>query len=224
MKTGRLQFHPMIVHKIKNIIFYTFVVLSLPLFGCHNLAVDKRADLKSKHVSTIEILTAHQALVLTTPVNQEFISGASVKINGKLPMITQTKALFSMIGQPDSIVAPDMNDVCTSFYDKEFKYAYLNNTQIEIYGDTAVLSSLDFRNDSELSLKTPKHSFSRNTSLASLKKDFPAAVKEQFELNVQEIGETVAVRIPTSQEPSDDSWLLLFRDGKLIRIDYYMPC
>ncbi|MFC6999510.1 hypothetical protein [Rufibacter roseus] len=206
--------------------FYSIVLLSLILLSCQ----DSAADNKSKNEPTInkstDTLTQQKSetkpKVLAT--NEEFISWDSVRVNGKLPMISKTKELFSLLGKPDSLVSPDMNDVCVSFYDKDFKYAYLNNSQIEIYGDTAVFGSLYFKKESKLYLKTPKHTFDRNTSLETLEKVFPNAVKEKYEVNDYDIGKAVAVRIQTSKEPSDDSWLLLFKNGKLIRIDYYMPC
>ncbi len=196
------------------------------MFGCQNSAADKNAEPEITNTSKANSLPPQKSetKAQVPALNEEYINWDSVRINGKLPMVTKTTALFNLIGKPDSITDPNMSDVCVSYYYKDFKYAYLNNTKIEIYGDTAVVSSLDFRKGSELKLKTPTYTFDKNTSLESLEKFFPVSVKEKYELNVYGIGKTVAVSIPTSKEPSDDSWLLLFLNGKLIRLDYYLPC
>lgn len=206
--------------------FYTYLLLPFLMSGCQNSAADKKVKAEVINRSKADSFPSQKSKTITQipSASKEYISWDSVRINGKLPLVTKKKVLFSLIGMPDSIVSPDMNDVCVSFYDRDFKYAYLSNTQMEIYGDTAVVSSIDFRKGTKLSIKTPKLILDKNTSLVSLEKYFPKAVKEQYELKVHGIGNTVAVSIPTSKEPSDDSWLLFFLNGKLIRIDYWMPC
>ncbi len=156
--------------------------------------------------------------------NTEYIDFDSVRINGKLPLITKTTLLYKLLGKPDSIVVPNMDDICTSFYDKPFKQAYIKKSDIEIYGDTAVVTSINFESQFSLNLKTKTIRLNHNTTLLELQRLFPNAVKSQTELNVYKLGKAVSVSLALSKQFSDDSWLLLFKNGKLVRIDYYVPC
>lgn len=156
-------------------------------------------------------------------VKSEYISLKSAKINGKLPFLTKTNLLFKLIGKPAKLIKPDLNDYCGSFYNKSFKLATVNGVEAEIYGDTAVVRSINFKKSPNLSLNTPKIVLNHNTTLAELKKYFPDAVKASAPLNDINLGKTVAVSIAIEKK-SDNLWLLLFQNNKLVRIDYYIPC
>lgn len=157
-------------------------------------------------------------------INVEFIDRDSVRINGKLHFITKTNELFQLLGQPDSIVNQDLKKVCTPFFDYQFKYAYFKNSMFEIHGDTTVIMSINFQNQPEIELATGTLTLNHNTSLVELEKSFPNAVANKHEICVNKIGKTISVQLAISQNATDDSWVLFFLNGKLLRIDYYMPC
>jgi hypothetical protein len=160
----------------------------------------------------------------SSKTNNEFIDWNLVRINGKLPMITNTKDLYKLLGQPDSIVTPNYDDVSVRYYDlKEFKYAYIKESQFEIYGDTAVISFLNFEKQPDLEFKAGTLTLNHNTTIAELKKLFPKAMKEMGEINVYQTGKFMCIRLETSKYMEDDAWLLFFRKDKLVRIDFWMP-
>jgi hypothetical protein len=43
-------------------------------------------------------------------------------------------------------------------------------------------------------------------------------------MDVDKIGKVISIKVATSKKESDDAWLLFFRNGKLIRIDHWIPC
>lgn len=185
----------------------------------------------STNHTNVESKTANATKKVDTTVkknlsssNTEYIDFDEIRINGKLPIISKTDLLYKILGKPDSIIVPNMDDVCVSFYDKPFKQAYIKNTEIEIYSDTAVVSTIDFESNYNLEFTTKNIRLNHNTTLIALKKLFPIAVKSKYELNVNKIGKTVTVSLPTSKQITDYSWLLFFKYGKLIRIDLYTPC
>src|ERR1035437_10119079 len=91
---------------------------------------------KANDVTTVDTLNKYYPdstyvyKIDSSKTNAEFIEWSSVRINGKLPLVTNTKDLYQLLGQPDSIVTPDYDDVSVRFYDlKEFKYAYIKGSE-----------------------------------------------------------------------------------------------
>ncbi|TGD82910.1 hypothetical protein [Hymenobacter wooponensis] len=212
-------------HKITTS-FIAFALGGLALTACQesgsrqDTATARRAEARRQAADTSEV----EPEVAYSPSPNEFIEWKTATINGTQPLVGKTAALYRLLGQPDSIVSPNMDDICVSFYDKEFKYAYFKNSLLEVYGDTAVIGTLDFRHNPKLSLHTPTMRLGQATTLEDLAKEFPQAVKDQHTINVQDLGELTAVELPTGKTASDDGWILFFDKGKLVRIDYWMPC
>lgn len=196
--------------------FCTLVISISLLVGCRN-SPSKTSIINLDQVAT-EQKDATEVKV------QEFLEKDSVKIKGRLSLISKTTDLYDLLGAPDRIVSPDLNDVCVSYYSKDFNYAYYDDTQFEIYGDTSVLVSINFAGKRQLELKTTGLTLNNETTLAQLGHFFPNSVDHKYDLDVKGIGRMIAVTIAISKQPSDDSWLFLFYRGKLLRIDYYMPC
>lgn len=152
----------------------------------------------------------------------EYLDWRSMRINGELPLLTSMDSLLHFVGQADSTVTPD--DVCVSFYDQPFVYGYFKGIEAEIYGDTVVITSLNFRENHELFVKSAMMTLSHRISLTDLEALFPNAVKAKREIDIYGLGPAMAVTLMTAKNPTDDAWLLFFSEGKLIRMDYWMPC
>ncbi|GGG59087.1 hypothetical protein GCM10011378_38890 [Hymenobacter glacieicola] len=166
---------------------------------------------------------ASPALPDTTSI--EFIDSDEVTINGTQHLVGRTASLYKVLGRPDSLVAPNMLDYCMPYYDnRSFKCAYYGRSCVEVYGDTAVVSSLNFKRHPGLELHSEGLRLSRTTTLASLGKVFPQAVKKQSVLDVYKTGKRVAVVLQSAQIPNDYSWLLLFHNGLLESIELSTPC
>lgn len=155
-------------------------------------------------------------------IADEYLDWRSMRIYGELPLLTSKDSLIYFVGLADSIVAPD--DVCVSFYDEPFEYGYFKGIEVEIYGDTAVITSLNFRENHELFVKSAMMTLSHRISLTDLEALFPNAVKAKREIDIYGLGPAMAVTLMTAKNPTDDAWLLFFSEGKLIRMDYWMPC
>lgn len=160
----------------------------------------------------------------STKTNAEFIEWSSARINGKLPLSTNTKDIYQMFGQPDSIITPVYEDVSVSNFDNgNFKFAYFKDSEFEISGDSAILNYLNFEKQPDLVFNAGSLTLTHNTTLAELKKLFPKAVKDKNKSIVDKIGRCTGISLATSKYYNDDLWLLFFRKGKLVRIDNFMP-
>jgi len=155
--------------------------------------------------------------------NTEYLDWSLLNINGKLPLVCKQIDLYELLGQPDSIVNPDFNNICVSYYEKDFKYAYYGEGNFEIHGDSAAISIIDF-NKIELVYNDQELVLNNSVTIESLNRLFPIAITDKEEVNLPEIGKAICIRIPTSKKVTNDAWLLFFVNGKLIRLDYWMPC
>jgi hypothetical protein len=130
------------------------------------------------------------------------------KINGVVSMEGAVAKLYSALSKPDSIVKPNMDDVCSSFYSKPFKYVYIKGSQFELYGKTAVVRSLNFKNN-KVKLIAGKLTLDGSTTLASLAKVFPMAVKKRYPLTIERNEKVVAIQLSPSKAISEDTWLVI---------------
>ncbi|GAB2987094.1 hypothetical protein GCM10027049_28710 [Mucilaginibacter puniceus] len=153
--------------------------------------------------------------------SDEYIDWDSVRINDVLPPISTTKLLYKTLGNPDSIITPNVE--CVSFYDKPFKTAYFKGSSFELYGDTAVISTINFK-QSGITLTAGKLVLSGNTTLADLGKVFPKSVKDKSTVVIDTFGEVISISVNTGKTRAEDAWALFFKDGKLVQMDYWTPC
>ena len=161
--------------------------------------------------------TAH----LSPPI--EYLDWSKIRINSKLPLICNKTELIKLLGTADSIVTPKYDDICSSYFENGFKYIYWRNSQFETSGNLAVLSSIDFES-SNIKLVSPNITLDKSVTLETIERMFPLAVKAAEVLLVDKKGKILSIKIATSKKESDDSWLLFFRKGKLVRIDHMIPC
>ena len=197
--------------------FYTFVFFVFAICPWN-------VDFAEKHIESGDADDRFQNFTRgkVNKIDDEYLDWASMRINGELPFLTSKDSLIHFVGLADSTVNPD--DVCVSFYDEPFEYGYFKGIEVEIYGDTAVITSLNFRESHELFVKTPMMTLSHRISLTELEALFPNAVKAKREIDIYGLGPAIAVTLRTAKKPTDDAWLLFFSEGKLIRMDYWMPC
>jgi len=177
----------------------------------------------------VTCLLLHSAVSVEKPVEftaaqQEWIPFDQVKINGHLPLESRKEQLVKELGKPDSLVNPDMSDVCTSLQDKPFSYAYFKGSKAEVYENMAMMGNFEFAGNAHLTLTTATITLSNKTTLVEVAKYFPKAVAAKSMMDVYQKGKYLTVHIPTSKTPTEDHWILFFRNGKLARIDYWMPC
>lgn len=175
--------------------------------------------------ATLAVVQVTEAAAAPPDSVDEYLDWDAVKLNGKLPLVGKTEELHKLLGRPDSLVNPDFNDVCVFYFDNQrFQYAYFKETRAEVDGDTAIITSIDFRHNSKLELITPTLRLNSKTTLSSLAKIFPKAVKNKGEVDVHKVGKRIEVSLSMGKIVSNDSWLLLFDKGLLVEIQWFMPC
>jgi hypothetical protein len=156
--------------------------------------------------------------------NLDYLEWNTLKINNQLPLLCKKKELINLLGQPDSIVVPNINDICISYFEKDFTYLNFRKSQFESKGDTTVISSISFDQTNRIWLQTGNTVLDNSMTIDKLNSLFPNAVKQKEDVVLDTIGKVICVRLGITKESSENAWLLFFQNGKLIRIDYWMPC
>ena len=153
----------------------------------------------------------------------EYLDWNTLRINNKLPLLCKKADLVALLGNVDSLVTPQYQDICASYFDTSFKYLYFKNCQFETRRELAVVSIIDFEL-SNIKLVSPIITLDKFVTLEKIKQLFPLAVKNAETLYVDNKGYLLCVKIATTKKETDDGWLLFFRNGKLLRIDHWIPC
>ncbi len=191
-------------------------------------------SLWSCHTNSTEAEEQESALAVerTPPVSLAatgepagYLDWQSVRVNGKHPLATSIHSLDELIGKPDSVISIDWNETCLSgFRSEDSQIAYYGGYQFEQFGDSLYFQSVDFRKSKDIFLQSNDLKLRSTTTIEEIRERFPDAAKGIKKMDVYEIGEVDAIALPPSQDLSDGHWLLMFRNGKLIRIDDWFPC
>lgn len=197
---------------------FTIVIFAL-LTGCEDHAGAKQR-IKPALSSSLKSLEKPAA----SSKHEEYLEFDSVLIFGKLPFKAKKEDLFKLLGQPDSTAVPDLNDNCGYYYNDNFQLVYIGGSDLEISGEAGIVRSVTFKNSPGVFLKTPGLELTGQTTLSALSELYPESVKKQQPLLVSEYGPMISVWIESSKTQSENGWLLLFQDDKLVRFEYYIPC
>lgn len=157
-------------------------------------------------------------------INLEYLDWKQATINNQISVFCKKTGLIELLGQPDSIVTPNMDDICVTYFEKDFKFFYYQKSMFEIAGDSAAMISIHFDGDQKIKVNFGSLQLDNKMTLTKLANLFPNAVQLKEENIIDNGDKVILVRIACSKILSDDSWILLFKDGKLIRLDYWMPC
>lgn len=151
----------------------------------------------------------------------EYLDFKGVKLNGTTSVLTNLNTVTKLFGKPDSIETLDTSDMCVSFFEA-YNFAYYKNIKFEQFKDTLVLMEINFENNSKYYLKIDNLKLNQETTLEEIKKYYPNAVK-----NIYPISESVdkfGIQLEVAKAPTDDKWILIFRNNKLVKVQYYVPC
>jgi len=189
------------------------------LTGCQEHPLPKEEKLAPPTALPVSpALKAHQVAKHAA----EYLLVQGPALNGKSELVSKTTTIFRLLGQPDSLITTD--DYCAPFYDKPFKVAYCKESVVEVYGDTAVVSTIDFRHNPKLELQTGTITLSHRTTLAEVAKHFPNAVKNRQSIDYFRKGKRQVVSLNTGAVPSDYSWLLFFAGEHLESLELHTSC
>ena len=156
----------------------------------------------------------------------ETINPYSMLINNKVFYMDKIKNLKKTFGLPDSIT-PSHAECCTYWQEKNEKDIWYGKTVFNAYKDSAIISEIYF-DDGKFFIITPKIVLSKNTTYYDACKVFPKACKlTDTYINTydKKLGKNTRIKsfcLKMCKE-CDDSWILFFRDNKLIRLDYFIP-
>lgn len=156
-------------------------------------------------------------------VNREYLDWKTLKINNQLPLLCKKVELIKLLGTVDSVKTPHYEDICASYFDSAFKYMYFGESRFETSGTMTVVCSIDLESGN-IKLVSPMITLDKSVTLEKIKRMFPVAIKNAELIEVDKKGKVLSIKVATSKKETDDAWLLLFRNGKLIRIDHWIPC
>jgi hypothetical protein len=193
----------------------------IPFLSCQSPEVE--TEQQAIPEATAPARTVDQTAIVRQ--NTEYLDPRSIRINGKFPLSTTVSNINGLLGKADSILSIDWAETCPSdFRDEDSKIAYYGGYQFEQFGDSLDLQSVDFRIGKDTFLQSNNLKLNSSTTVEELKQHFPNAVKDAHKMDVSGIGEVDVIALPPSEALSDGQWLLMFQDGKLIRIDDWFPC
>lgn len=212
--------------------YFLLLFTSVSLFCCQS----PNAPMEKQEISAVEASDSLHAQaynpLLPNPATgeiSEYLEWSSIKINNRLPLDTREGTIQTVLGKPDSVVAIDWAGTCSSnFISDDSKLAYYSGMQFEKSGDSLYFQVNDFQKNHEAFLQSGSLRLDHTTTLDDIRKHFPNAVKNVSKLGVyglDDVSELMdAIVLPLSKELSEGHWILMFQDGKLRRLDYWMPC
>lgn len=198
------------------------LVLQVSFLGCQSPDTTETEQQKET------VLEESSTIVPTaaTGENKEYLEPFSIRINGKYPLVTSVKNINSLLGKPDSIATINWAETCSSdFRNEDSRIAYYKGIEFEQFGDSLDFQTIDFSKNKNLFLQSGDLKLDGSTTLDEIGKRYPNAVKEISKGFYQIDGKTTdSIVLPPSKELADGQWILMFQDGKLIRIDDWFPC
>lgn len=158
----------------------------------------------------------------------EFMDPGKMRINGKLPLMTSIIKLEAISGKPDSVTKiTDWDGICQSgIRDENSVFRHYKGSAFESYNDSVSTNTIDVREGSKLFIQYGNIRLDSKTTLLQLKKIFPKSCADISEVTTNGfIGKLEMIGLAQDPDPTFESqWILLFQHGKLVRIDYWLPC
>jgi hypothetical protein len=189
--------------KMKNI---CLILLSCLILGCNSLQEAENLENDS---------LKNQAE--NPDGNPEYLDFQKMLINNKFPMSTEIKNIENLMGKPDSIVKVD--NECQGVSEVTYYYGL---THFVNEGNYLDMNSMNFAENQNLFIQYGSLRLDHNTTLEEIKKLFPESSKDISKLTTDGIkGELDVIGI---RQSGDGQWLLMFQNGKLVRLDDWFPC
>jgi hypothetical protein len=145
----------------------------------------------------------------------------SVLLNNAIPFRSSIERITAMLGKPDSIVS--ISNECGGYFDVDtVRNFYYGRTWFEVYGDTTVIRDIDVE-DGRFDLSSDRVHLDGRTSMSDIARLFPRSASQAYPPGYEDRKGIMLVRIKTEPE-CDDYWVLSFQNGKLVEIEYWIPC
>jgi hypothetical protein len=154
--------------------------------------------------------------------NMEILNVDSVLINNKVPFQTTKANLIEKLGNPDSIAT--FRPECGDYFGADTVTLYFyGQTVFESYEDLVVLRKINFR-DSRFQLKANDLTLDNKTIFNDVRKLFPVSAEKSREVVNPIDKKTYQFITIQPKVESDDHWILKFYHGRIIKIEYWIPC
>lgn len=158
-------------------------------------------------------------------VNPEYIESISVTFNGQSKLPDTPQQLRRLLGRPDSIAVAAVE--CGSQLDLPMDspnpdFWYYGKTMYEVSGNQVGLVVMDVA-AGKFQGKIGKLVLNQNTTLEDVRRYFPISAKQAdkpFTNRLGEQGEEMGLRF----RGADNSITLLFKKGRLQKVEFFMPC
>lgn len=207
-----------------------FLISQIAFLSCQspNAETEKQeSSLPEANIDSLETETSKTFVqASSTGENSEYLDWRSIRINGKFPLTASVKNIEGLLGKADSVVNIDWGRTCSSSYrSNDSRNAYFGGMEFEQFGDSLDFHLVNFSKDHSVFLQSGDLKLNHATTLEDIKKHFPNAVRDISKgFYFIDGKETDAINLPPSKELSDGQWILMFQNGKLIRIDNWFPC
>lgn len=149
--------------------------------------------------------------------NLEILELDSMTINGNIPLRGTKSNLLELLGKPDTIIPIYPNFSNVGKYNFEYKMLYFKNLRYTLINQRVLINSINFEGNN-IKLAHPKITLDGNTTIMQLQDIFP---ESGYLIRGGRSTFTGYMQLrPTKDWTSPTFWLLVFKDTKLIRIDF----
>lgn len=170
----------------------------------------------------------NEAPTTPAPAQSEYIEAHMITVNGKPHQELTTQLLERQLGRPDSIATGAVE--CGSALENLNKpdseagdIWYYGNTMYEVSGGQAILLSFDVTTGKFYG-KVGQLILNEKTTLEDVRRFFPESAKEADVPSSGRPGEEMSVPFFYKGTPTDASLSLLFKKGRLQKVEFFFPC
>ena len=141
----------------------------------------------------------------------------SFRINGDLPLTGRKSDFEKGLGMPLKVEKVITEEQCVTFWNETDSFVYFEGIKCESKKDSLVVMLVNFQERKMCFLTYKTVRFSAQTTLEDMKKICPSI--QPYDIAEGKI--VVAIKVCVA---SDDKFLFIFKNGKLIDFEYFMPC
>ncbi len=192
----------------------TTLLLLLASIGCGNN--------HSKSTKTVDLVPTSSSIKESATDLLEVLDMDSIVINEKFRFQTSRSKLREHLGKSDSTIKANYD--CGGYFDVgDVSVDYYGSSSFETSMEKTVVRNINFQ-DGRFTVKAGNIIFNKNTTLTAIKDAFPASAKKSYLWkDVSDNKEYTVVRLLPKLN-YDDQWVLKFYNGKLIDMEYWIPC
>ena len=156
-------------------------------------------------------------ILISTSVHAQFLEQKLLKVNG-LSFVSGQDQIIAAFGQPDQTYEPNYDCGFLSSEEQGKTFYSLVYSGLKFTGnksDNYLIEEVDLRKNSSLKIRYKDHNLNSVSSAKELAEILGIKPNSEYETNT-----TLKVFF----QNSDDAIFFLFKNGKLVKLDYWSPC